>query len=162
MKKKVLAITFAAATVFAVGCKPSPQPTPNDKPVNQGVDATARQVEKVQNETAAAAKEINEYAYAQRAEFADKMKVQLADIKKEMDMLAARLENASEPTKTEGKAKLEALKVKVASLDKQLDGIKDASESSWNDVKSGFQKTYDDVKDSFQQARQWLSDKIAP
>ncbi len=162
MKTNTLAITFLAATVFAVGCKPANERTPNDKPVTQGVDAAERHVDKVAKDTSAAAQEINEYGYAQRAEFADRMRAQLNDIKKEMDTLAARLENASEPSKTEGKAKLAALREKVASLDKQLDGIKDSTESNWSEVKGTFRKSYDDVKDGFQQARQWLSDKIAP
>jgi hypothetical protein len=33
---------------------------------------------------------------------------------------------------------------------------------AWRDVKVGFGKGYRELKDGFQQARQWVSDKIAP
>ncbi len=39
---------------------------------------------------------------------------------------------------------------------------KDATESTWDHVKSGSSKAYDDLKDGFQNARQWVSEKIAP
>jgi chromosome segregation ATPase len=162
MKTNILAVTVLAATVFAVGCKPAKEPSPNDKPVTEGMETASQQLEKASKETKEAASAINEYAYAQRMEFADKMKAKLADINKELDLLAVKLETANEDVKTEGKAKLQALRDKVSGLDKQLDGIKDASESTWDDIKSGFNKSYDEVKDSFNQARQWLSDKIAP
>lgn len=40
--------------------------------------------------------------------------------------------------------------------------LKGATESTWDNVKSGSSKAYDDLKDGFQHARQWVSDKIAP
>lgn len=157
-----MAVTFLAAALVAVGCKPASEKSPNDKSVTEGMAVTEQQLEKVAKETKEAAKEINDYAYAQRVEFAEKMKVQLNDIKRELDLLAAKLENANEAVKTEGKAKVQALRDQVAALDKQLEGIKGVNESTWEEVKAGFRKSYDEVKDSFQQARQWLSDKIAP
>ena len=162
MKTNILAVTFLAATIFAIGCKPAADKSPNDKPVTEGMATTEKRLEKVAKETKEAAKEINEYAYAQRVEFAEKMKIQLNDIKKELDLLAPKLETANEAVKAEGKAKLQTLRDQVTALEKQLDGIKDASESTWDEVKAGFRKSYDEVKDSAQQARQWLSDKIAP
>lgn len=162
MKTYKLLVTFLAATAFVVGCKPSNQPSPNDKPVAEGVDKASQQIEKVKEDTKQLAKDANEYAYAQRMEFAEKMRTQLNDISKELDTLSSKVENSAEPAKSEGKAKVQALKDKVAALNKQLDDIKDANESKWDEIKAGFRKSYDDVKDSFTQARQWLSDKIAP
>ena len=49
-----------------------------------------------------------------------------------------------------------------AQLNKQLDDVKNASESTWDSVKDGFKKAYEKSKEGFQQARQWVSDKIAP
>jgi hypothetical protein len=43
-----------------------------------------------------------------------------------------------------------------------LDKAKNATESTWDDVKAGFKKAYSELKDGFNQARQWVSDKIAP
>jgi hypothetical protein len=45
---------------------------------------------------------------------------------------------------------------------KQLDEARNATESTWGDVKAGFRKGYSELKDGFQNARQWVSDKIAP
>ena len=39
---------------------------------------------------------------------------------------------------------------------------KNATESTWSDVKEGVKKGYNELKDAFQQARQWVSDKTAP
>jgi hypothetical protein len=47
-------------------------------------------------------------------------------------------------------------------LNTQLDTAKSATESTWDDVKAGFKKGYSELKDGFNQARQWVSDKIAP
>jgi len=45
---------------------------------------------------------------------------------------------------------------------KQLDEARNATKSTWGDVKAGFKKGYSELKDGFQQARQWVSDKVAP
>lgn len=163
MKTKLLLAALLTSAALAAGCKPANSPpSPNEKPVDEAVDATDRKVDKAARETSNVAEEINEYTYAQRTEYADRMRTEINTIKRDMDTLAAKLENASEPAKTEGRAKLEALRVKVAALEKQLDAVQGSSESTWNDVKSGFRRSYDEVRESFQQSRQWLSDKIAP
>ncbi len=158
MKTNILAITFLAATVFAVGCKLANE----SKPLAEGMETASQQLEKATEETKEAASAINDYAYAQRMEFVDKMKAKLAGINRELDTLATKLENSSDDVKTEGKAKLQALRDKLAGLDKQLDGIKHVGESTWDKVKDGFNKSYDEVKGSLNQAREWLSEKIAP
>jgi hypothetical protein len=40
--------------------------------------------------------------------------------------------------------------------------VKNATESTWESVKSGTRKAYEALKEGFQQSRQWVSDKIAP
>ena len=66
------------------------------------------------------------------------------------------------PHKAEAKPKLQALREQTAKLNKQLDEAKNATESTWNDVKAGVKKGWGELKDGFQQARQWVSEKIAP
>jgi len=53
------------------------------------------------------------------------------------------------------------LRDKAAQLNKQLDDVRDAPESTWDSVKAASQKALDSLKDGFEQSRQWLSDKIA-
>jgi chromosome segregation ATPase len=154
---KHLAITFLAVTSFAIGCKPAAE-----RPAGVSPGATAEQFDKVKKETKEASHEMKEYTYAEKSEFVSKMQGQLDEIKGFLDQLAAKVEKSSEAAKAEAKPKLEALREQVAKLNKQLDGTKSATESTWGDVKAGFEKGYGELKEEFQQARQWVSDKIAP
>jgi hypothetical protein len=50
----------------------------------------------------------------------------------------------------------------AARLNTDLDKARNATESTWDDVKAGFRTGYGELKDGFNQARQWVGDKIAP
>lgn len=148
MKHKTLLLTFLAVAAFTVGC---------DKP-----ETASQQLDKVQEKTADAAQDLKDYTFAQKAEFTAKMQSQLADINKDLDQLAAKIEKSSDAVKAEAKPKLQALRDQTARLGTQLDKVKDATESTWDSVKAGSKQAYNDLKDGFNQARQWVSDKIAP
>jgi ElaB/YqjD/DUF883 family membrane-anchored ribosome-binding protein len=90
------------------------------------------------------------------------MQVQLAALNRDLDQLSAKVEKASDAVQAEAKPKLQALRDQTAQLNKQLDEARNATESTWDSVKGGFKKAYEASKDGFQQARQWVSDKIAP
>jgi chromosome segregation ATPase len=148
MKNKTLAITFLSIAAFAVGCNKE--------------QTTSQQLENVKTETKQAAQDMKDYTFAQKAEFVKTMQGQLDALNKDLDQLAAKIDSSSDAVKAEAKPKLQALRDQAAQLNKQLDEAKNATESTWDSVKSGFQKTYDATKDGFNQARQWVSDKIAP
>jgi cytochrome c556 len=148
MKHKILAIAFLSAAGFSVSC-------------NQE-QTTSQQIEKVQAETKDAAQDMKDYTYAQKTEFVEKMQTQLAALNKDLDQLSAKVEKSSDTAKAEAKPKLQALRDQADKLNQQLDKAKSATESTWDDVKTGSKKAYNELKDSFQQARQWVSDKIAP
>jgi predicted nucleic acid-binding Zn-ribbon protein len=148
MKNKTLAITFLSIAAFAVGC---------DKE-----QTTSQNIEKVQTETKQAAQDMKDYTFAQKAEFVAAMQIQLDALNKDLDQLSAKIDRSSDAVKAEAKPKLQALRDQTAQLNKQLDEAKNATESTWDSVKAGFQKAYDATKDGFNQARQWVSDKIAP
>ena len=148
--KNTLAIALFAATVFAVGCKPSE------------TQSTSQQLDKVKAETKADAKEMKDYAYAQRVDFVAAMQGQLDALNKDIDALSVKIESSSDAVKADAKPKLHALRDEAAGLNKQLDEAKNATESTWDSVKAGSEKAYNGLKDDFQQARQWASDKIAP
>ena len=152
-----LAIAILAITAFAVGCKPSGEQSAADTR-----EATAQQFDRVNQETKEAAQEMKDYAYAQKAEFVAKMQGQLDEINRDLDQLAAKIEKASDAAKAEATPKLQSLRDQTAKLTKQLDEARNATESTWDDVKAGFKKGYGELKDGFTQARQWVSDKIAP
>ncbi|HWX22140.1 MAG TPA: hypothetical protein VN578_19740 [Candidatus Binatia bacterium] len=148
MKNKTLIIMLLSAGAFAVGC-------------NQE-QTTSEQLDKVQTETKQAALDIKDYTFAQKAEFVEKMQVQLADLNRDLDQLAAKVETSSDAVKAEAKPKLQALRDQSGQLNKQLDEVKNATESTWDSVKGGFRKAYESSKDGFNQARQWVGNKIAP
>ena len=148
MRNKTLAITFLSATAFAVGCN------------KEGT--TSQQLDKVQTESQQAAQDMKDYSYAQKAQFVEKMQGQLAELNRDLDQLAAKIEKSSDAVKAEAKPKLQALRDQTARLSKQLDEVKSATESTWDSVKNGFKTAYESSKDGFQQARQWVSDKVAP
>jgi hypothetical protein len=148
MKNKTLIITFLSIAAFAVGCKKE--------------QTTSQQIENVKTETKQAAQDMKDYTFAQKAEFVAAMQVQLDALNKDLDQLSAKIDSSSDAVKAEAKPKLQALRDQVAQLNKQLEDARNATESTWDSVKAGFQKAYDATKDGFNQARQWVSDKIAP
>ncbi len=157
MKYTKLVITSLAVAAFAVGCKPS-----EENVVAKDREAAAPQIESVTMETKEAAREMKDYAYAQKSEFVAAMQMQLDDLNKELDQLSARIEKSSDAAKAEAKPKIEALRDQKAKLTRQLDNARDATESTWDDVEAGFKKGYGELKDGLQQARGWVSEKIAP
>lgn len=148
MKNKTLVITVLSIAAFAVGCDKQQTPT--------------EQIEKVQTETKAAAADMKDYTFAQKDEFVKAMQVQLDALNKDLDQLSAKIDSSSDAVKAEAKPKLQALRDQTAQLDKQLADAKNATDSTWDNVKAGFSKAYNATKDGFNQARQWVSDKIAP
>ena len=148
MKNKISVITFLCIAAFATGC---------DKP-----QTTSQQLDTVKTETKQAVQDMKDYTFAQKAEFVAAMQVQLDALNKDLDQLAAKIDSSSDAIKAEAKPKLQALRDQAVQLNKQLDDAKNATESTWDSVKTGCSKAYEATKDGFNQARQWVSDKIAP
>ena len=148
MKHKTRLITILSAAAFAVGCNKE--------------ETTSQQLDKLKTETKEAAQDMKDYTYAQKAEFTAKMQSQLTALDQDLDKLEVKIKSSSDAVKAEATPKLQALRDQATQLNKQLDGVKDSTESTWNEVKAGSQKAWDSLKDGFQQARQWASDKIAP
>jgi ElaB/YqjD/DUF883 family membrane-anchored ribosome-binding protein len=148
MKNKTLVIAFLSIAAFAVGCNKE--------------QTTSQQLENVKTETKEAAQDMKDYTFAQKAEFVKQMQGQLDNLNRDLDQLAAKIDSSSDAVKAEAKPKLQALRDQAAQLNKQLDEARNATESTWDSVKNGFQKAYEATKDGFNQARQWVSDKIAP
>jgi len=148
MKNTTLLITFLSAATFAVGC---------DKE-----KTTAQQMETVKTETTQAAADMKDYSFAQKDEFVKYMQGQLATLNKDMDTLSAKIDKSSDAVKAEAKPKLQALRDQAAKLNAQLAGAQNATESTWDSVKAGTKTAYESVEKGFNDARQWVSDKIAP
>jgi predicted nucleic acid-binding Zn-ribbon protein len=148
VKNKTLVITVLAIAAVAVGCNKE--------------QSASQQMDKVQTETKQAAADMKDYTFAQKDEFVKAMQVQLDALNKDLDTLSTKIDSSSDAVKAEAKPKLQALRDQTAQLNKQLDDARNATESTWDSVKAGCQKAYDATKNGFNQARQWVSDKIAP
>ena len=136
MKRNKLVITFLFAAVLALGCTKE--------------QTASEQLEKVKTETKATAEDMKDYTFAQKAEFTEKMQSQLTALNRDLDQLGARIEKSSDTAD------------QVTELNKQLENVRNASESTWDSVKASSQKSFNSLKDGFQKSRQWVSDKIAP
>ena len=123
---------------------------------------TAQQLDKLQAKTAEATKDLSDYTFAQKTEYTEKMRTQLAAINLELDQLAAKIEKSSDAAKAEAKPKLQALREKADQLKTQLDEAGNATESTWETVKATSKKGYAELSDGFMQARHGVSEKIAP
>jgi phage host-nuclease inhibitor protein Gam len=141
-------ITFLSATAFMTGCDRQ--------------QTTAQQIDNVQTETKQAAQDMKDYTFAQKDEFSKAMQEQLAALDQDLDKLAAKIDSSSAAIKTEARPKLEALRNQATHLNQQLADARNATESTWDDVQAGSKKTYAALAGGFAQARQWMSDKIAP
>ncbi len=148
MKNKALAIAFLSVAAGIVGCDRE--------------QTTAQQLDKVQAETKQATRDMEDYTFAQKAEFVTNMQARLAALNRDVDQLAAKVESSSDAVKAEAKPKLQALRDQIAQLSKQLNQVENSSQSTWDNVKNGFKKAFESARDGFQEARQWVSDKIAP
>jgi chromosome segregation ATPase len=148
MKSKTLFLTVLSIAVVAVGCNKE--------------QSASQQMDKVQTETKQAAVDMKDYTFAQKDEFVKAMQVQLDALNKDLEQLSAKIDSSSDAVKAEAKPKLQALRDQVAQLNKQLDEAKNATESTWDSVKAGCQQGYDATMDGFNQARQWVSDEVAP
>src|SRR5437868_11683780 len=94
MKRQTLMVTFLAATAFVVGCNKE--------------QTTSEQIDKLKTETKAVAQDLNNYTYAQKAEYTKQMHIQLAALNQDLDKLSAKVESSSDAVKAEAKPKLQA------------------------------------------------------
>ncbi len=148
MKNNKLMIAFLSAVAFSAGCSKE--------------NTTSQQLDKAEAKTEEVAQNMKDYTYAQKAQFVENMQGQLNALNRNLDQLAAKIEASNDATKAEARPKLQALRDQTARLNKQLGEVGNATESTWDSVKNSFQKAYESSKDGFNQARQWVSDKIAP
>jgi chromosome segregation ATPase len=148
MKNKTFLFTLLSITAIAVGCNKE--------------QTTSQQIDKVQTETKQAAQDMKNYTFAQKAEFVKDMQGQLDTLNQDLDKLSAKVDSSSDAIKAEAKPKLQALRDQAAKLNQQLADAQNATESTWDGVKADSQKAYTALANGFTDARQWVSDKIAP
>lgn len=102
------------------------------------------------------------YTYAQKAEFIASMEKELASIKGNIDELSSRVENLKGESKDDATDRLKALRIQADLLAANIGELKNATASTWDKVKATTGETYDNLKRNFKDARQWMSEAIAP
>jgi len=157
--KLTLLLFITAATASVAGCKSTADNPTNER---QPDSAAAFQLAKAKAATAEAAVAMDDYAYARKAEFIAQMNKDLGALQDDLNLLGAKVERSSGAVKADAKAKLAVVREKWVKTRQQLDQAENATDSTWNDVKSGFKGSYADLKDSISATRLWLSEKIAP
>jgi hypothetical protein len=105
---------------------------------------------------------VQNYAYAQKAEFVSQMNIELGKAQVELDRLSAKVESSAGSAKIDAQAKLTAAQEKWTQAKNQLSQAEKASEPTWNEMKSGFANSYNELNSSLDDTRQWLSEKLAP
>ncbi len=85
MKHQYLLLSILAASALAVGCQQQP-PDVTTEPR----EAAAKQLDKIKADTAQAAQDMKDYAYAQKAQFVAEMQPRLAEINQDLDQLSAK------------------------------------------------------------------------
>src|ERR1700722_16028299 len=118
MKSNILMVTFLSTVAFTVGCSKE--------------TTTSQQIDKVQAKTEEVAQNMKDYSYAQKDQFVEFMQGQLKALNRDVDELSAKIEKSSDSVKAEAKPKLQALRDQTAQLNKQLDGARNATESTWD------------------------------
>ncbi len=142
-----LALAFALS-LASVGCS-------KEKSTSESLDQLKAETKKV-------AQEVDDYTFAHRVEFSGRVQSQLTAINMELTELEARVAKNGGEAKTDAEARIKLLRNKTSDLGKQIDQLKDATESNWDSVKSATKKGLVEIQDQFKQVRQWMSEKIAP
>jgi hypothetical protein len=107
-------------------------------------------------------KDLSSYTYEKKEEFMSTMKAQLDKLNGDIEDLSAKIDKSSDASKADAKVKLQALRDRAAKLGDLIGKSQDATADTWEKVKSDVSSGYDDLQKSLTDARQWLSDKIAP
>ncbi len=157
MKTRIILATLLLS-LTAGGCKqstPPPAPVTDPQVVSQKLDDAK------QNASAAAA-DLKDYTYAKKTEYVQKMRDELAALNQEIDEFGDKIAQESTEAKAAAQPKLDALHAQADKLKAQLDKAEDATEAGWDDFKQQAESDYNDLKKSCDDARQWVSDKIAP
>ncbi|MBL9135643.1 MAG: hypothetical protein JNK85_07240 [Verrucomicrobiales bacterium] len=157
-----LGVVAIATLSFTVGCSEQDDYSTSANPSPSPTTEQAAPLEKVRKETQEVVDASKAYAYAQREAFAAKVREQVQHLQTEIDQLSLQAETSSAAAKEDAKKALAEVREKVAKLNERLSEVPAATESTWDNVRDGLDRSYEELKKSVNQARQWLSDKIAP
>ena len=111
----------------------------------------------------AAAPDVQDYTFAQKAAFVEKMQGRMAEINRDLERISATSKNPAPPSRPKPSPNIRRCAIKPPNYTSSLPPPSPATAApTWDNVKAGSRTTYNELKNSFRHARQWASDKIAP
>jgi hypothetical protein len=144
--QRITLVAMSVAAVVVIGCSSTPDQGTTQKPADASSAPAAEP----------------SYPYSRKEEFTAFMKTNLDKLNQEIDQLSAKIASLSAAAQAEATQKMQALREQAQRLGQQFDKVQNASEASWESVKTDASKAYADLQSGIRTARQWLSEKIAP
>lgn len=175
MKNKSLIFATLAATILVTGCSQSNPSAENSAASDTNSLSVTQQLqnakematnawEKTKEATTNAWADLTEalqpgtdYSYDKKDAFVAAASADLATLDQKIDGLSEKIANASDSVKADAQTKLQELRNKRVNLDAKLAEVKNSTEATWNDTKTGFQNAYDDTKSYLKQSWQSLT-----
>ena len=90
------------------------------------------------------------------------MKSKLDMVNSDIDALSAKIDLANDTFKSDAKVKLRELKDRAGKLRDMIGAAEDNTAETWDKFKGDVNAGYTEIQKGIIDARQWLSDKIAP
>ena len=148
MKNKLIVITLFSAAMFTLGCTKDKKTSTDSIISNTGTNQTALSLQ--------------DYTFAQKAQFINAVQMQLTVINQDLDKLASQVAKSAETVQAQANPELQTLRDQAAQLNNQLEALNEATEPTWNQVKTRFNKADEAMIDEFQHARESVVDANAP
>jgi len=87
-----------------------------------------------------------------RDAYIEKMHAQIDELDARIDELSAKAEKSKADAKIDLQRKLDTLRDKRKEVGEQMDALRNASQKSWSDVKTGFERAWGEFKGSVEDA----------
>ena len=139
----LLAIMVLLALGALSGC--------GEKEKNQGKPATVSK-EDVKQEANEAYDATKAYTQEQMQAFREQTEARLAEYKKEIDQLQAKVEKLGEDAKAKAEQQLTALRQKRDEVSEKLRELGSSGENAWEKIKSGIDAAMEDLGNAYKKA----------
>jgi chromosome segregation ATPase len=158
MKRTCIAISVLSIAALVSGCDRAD----HSSDVERQQDDAAGRYQEARDEIGEAGRAVGSYTEAQKTAFVAQMEQQVAALKRETNDLRASIANSTDDVKANAAQRLDDLQRRANQLEGQLNEVRNATAANWEAVKAGFETAYNETRQSFDEARQWLSQQIAP